>query len=387
MKPVYIQDVAGFLPNAPVSNEAMESVLGQVGDKPSRARRVVLRSNGIRSRHYAIDPDSGEQTHSNAALAAEAVRRLASGDIDLQSVELLSCGTSSPDQLMPGHGVMVHGELGNPTCEVASLSGICIAGVNALRYASLAVAAGQVRTAVTTASELASSFMRAGMFAVPESGDASSSIERQPERAFHSDFLRWMLSDGAGAMLLSDKPAPAGASLRLDWIEQFSFANRMPVCMYAGAEKTPSDTLRGWREYANPAQAAAAGSFNVKQDVRLLNDHIAQVCFREGIEHLRSRRALEADTFDHFVAHYSSEYFRAPLRDSMQAVDFVIPESRWFSCLPAIGNVGSASIYLHLAEMLRRDLLSPGERILCFVPESGRFSTALMQLSVVDNAG
>ena len=48
---VFITRMASVLPNAPVSNERMESVLGQVGGRPSRARALVLRSNGIQARH------------------------------------------------------------------------------------------------------------------------------------------------------------------------------------------------------------------------------------------------------------------------------------------------------------------------------------------------
>ena len=53
---VYLTHSAAFLPNAPVGNDEMEAVLGIVGDTPSRVRQMILRSNGIRSRHYAIDP-------------------------------------------------------------------------------------------------------------------------------------------------------------------------------------------------------------------------------------------------------------------------------------------------------------------------------------------
>ena len=66
-----------------------------IGGKPSRARRIVLRNNGIRSpitpstRQTAVHP-------LNAQLAAEASRRL-----DLAGVEVLACGTSCTDQLMP----------------------------------------------------------------------------------------------------------------------------------------------------------------------------------------------------------------------------------------------------------------------------------------------
>ena len=83
----YITGTSSFLPNAPVANDDIEQVLGMIGGKPSRARRIVLRNNGIRSRHYAIDPANGAFTHSNAQLAAEALRGL-----DLAGVEVLAYG-------------------------------------------------------------------------------------------------------------------------------------------------------------------------------------------------------------------------------------------------------------------------------------------------------
>ena len=93
MSSVYITASASFMPNAPVGNDQMERILGQLGDRPSRARRTVLRSNGIESRHYAIDPQTLKPTHSNASLTATAVRALAE-QFDLNKLECLACGTS-----------------------------------------------------------------------------------------------------------------------------------------------------------------------------------------------------------------------------------------------------------------------------------------------------
>ena len=50
----------------------MERILGQVGARPSRARRAVLRSNGILSRHYAIDPVTLLFNDTNAGMTAKA---------------------------------------------------------------------------------------------------------------------------------------------------------------------------------------------------------------------------------------------------------------------------------------------------------------------------
>lgn len=382
IQPVYIQRLAGFLPGEPITNDEMEAMLGQVGEQPSRARRVVLRNNGIRRRYYAIDPQTGAATHSNAQLTAEAVRRLANADFDINDIDLLACGTSSADQIMPGHASMVHGELGNVPCEIASLSGICIAGVSALRYAALGVAGGLADTAVAAGSERFSSFMRAGMFEA-DTAHSVESLRQEPEKAFHRDFLRWMLSDGAGAMLLRRSPASRGYCLRINWIEQRSFANYLPTCMYAGANKQADGTLTGWLEYPSPEAAAQAGAFTLKQDVRLLNDNIVNVSFRDGLAAIRACHTFAAEDIDWFVPHYSSEYFRPKLLAMMQEIGFVIPESRWFANLVDIGNIGAASIYLTLEALMADEHVASGQNILCFVPESGRFSSAFMHLTVV----
>ena len=124
---VFLTRTAAFLPFAPVSNEDIEEVLGRVGDRVSRARRLILRSNGIRSRHYAIDRATGLQAMSNAELTAAAIRGLGTPE-ELGRIDCLVTGTSMPDQLMPNHAVMVHGELGWPRLEVVACAGICLAG-------------------------------------------------------------------------------------------------------------------------------------------------------------------------------------------------------------------------------------------------------------------
>jgi 3-oxoacyl-[acyl-carrier-protein] synthase-3 len=110
-KEVYINNTSVFLPNEPIGNEEMEEYLGYINDRPSRSKSIVLRNNGIKRRFYAITKE-GVSTHTNAQMTALAVKELFKNDPDgLKSIELLSCGTSSPDQMMPSHGVMVHGWL------------------------------------------------------------------------------------------------------------------------------------------------------------------------------------------------------------------------------------------------------------------------------------
>lgn len=380
-RPVFITHSGHCLPNAPVGNDDMECVLGLVAGKPSRARALVLRSNGITSRHYAINPITGESTHSNTQLTVEAIRSLGEQGAPLEAIQLLACGTTMPDQIAPGHGVMVHGALGTPTCEVASLGGICVSGTVALKHAFMSVAGGFTENAVASGSERSSAQMRAWQFEA-EMEARNAALEKRPALAFEKDFLRWMLSDGAAAFWLAPMPRAEGLSLRIDFIDVFSYAHDYPPCMYAGAEAGEDGSLRGWRDAGSHAALAQRSVLALKQDVRLLDTGITETSARAFRDLLAKRPALRAEQTDWFLPHYSSAYFRPVMRAAMPP-GFVIPEERWFTNLATVGNVGSASVYLMIDELLHSGRLQAGQKLLCFVPESGRFTMSFIHLSVV----
>lgn len=381
-KNVYITDLARFLPNEPVSNDEIEDVLGKVGGKPSRSRKIVLRNNGIQQRYYALDRKTGKFTHNNAQLAAEAIRALAArSGVALDDIDVLACGTSSPDQLKPAHAHMVHGELGSHSCEVASTAGVCSSGVSALKYAYMSVAAGLSDKAVSAGSELASSFMRANYFE-PELEARLAALEKRPEIAFEKDFLRWMLSDAAGAALLQAEPNADRPSLRIDWVDCLSYAGEMPPCMYSGAVMKEDGKLEGWRVPDDPHTAIDKSYFAVKQDARFLDEHIMPVSARALLE-IAGKHDLKAGQVTWFLPHYSSEYFRPKLKAQLAAIGWDLADERWFTNLHQVGNVGSASIYLIIEELLYSGKLNKGDRLLCYIPESSRFTVCYMLLTVV----
>ncbi|MFJ4143014.1 beta-ketoacyl-ACP synthase III [Pseudomonas sp. NPDC089734] len=379
---VYINRVATFLPGAPVSNDEMEGILGLVDGKKSRIREKILHSNGIQNRHYVIDRATGLPTLNNAQLTAEAVRNLSLEEATSRPLELLCCGTSTPDQILPSHASMVHGELGNPPCEVASFSGVCLSGLSSMKYGYTSILSGLVHRAVATGSELSSTFMQGKHFQ-EESESAILELDARPEIAFEKDFLRWMLSDGAGAVLLSDHPDPQGISLRIDWIEMMSYANLLPVCMYAGAIKNEEGTLTGWREFDSYKALGEQSVFSIKQDVKLLNEHVVNITVARGLQDILKKRALTPDEVTWFLPHYSSNFFRKRIYASLQSVNFEIPEARWFTNLERIGNIGAASLYFMLSDLINSHRLDRGDVILCFVPESGRFSTGFAKMTAV----
>lgn len=373
---VFLTRTASFLPLEPVGNDEMETVLGMVGGKPSKARRIVLRNNGIQHRHYALDRVTGAPVMTNAEMAAEAVRALG----DVGKVDSLAAATSRPDQLMPGHGVMVHGELGWPRLEVVSLSGICVAGAAAFKHAWLAVRAGDAQRAVAVASELASVGLHARNFDA-EAEHKVKELEERPEIAFEKDFLRWMLSDGAGAVLLENKPS-GPLSLRVEWVELSSAAHELPACMYSGAEKNLDDTLTGWQQYS-PQDWATRSVFTVKQDVKLLNEHVIRATLIDPLRELVKKHDLAAQKIDWFLPHYSSKYFAELVAAGVAEAGLNIPRENWFTNLIEKGNTGSASPYIMLDELFHSGRIQKGQKLLMYIPESGRFSSGFIFMEAV----
>jgi len=199
--------------------------------------------------------------------------------------------------------------------------------------------------------------------------------------AFSKEFLRWMLSDGATAALLENKPNAAGRSLKIDWIEITSFAGELETCMYSGAEKKSNGKLTPWKDLSD--EYISENSLMVlQQDTRLLGNNIVKKG-AEFLVELTQKHKFTTESIQWFLPHLSSMYFKDKIYEEMKANGIYIAEDKWFLNLPYVGNVGSASAYLMLEELFNSGKLKKGEKILVMVPESARFSYTYMMLTVV----
>jgi 3-oxoacyl-[acyl-carrier-protein] synthase III len=366
---VYLESSAYFMPGEPINNTEMDAFIAPVNRASARLKQRILAENGIEQRHYAINRD-GSTRWSNAQMASEAVRRcLAQVGSHLADVQLLATGSSGGDSIMPGFAAMVQGELAAPPMQTHTSVGVCAAGVSALAFAASELELGAAQRAVVVASDLPSRLFKASRFAA-----------RGADLDFDSHFLRWMLSDGAGAVLLSQSPGlRPGVRLRLRWVHQKSFAGDYPVCMQFGLAQEGS---RSYLDYPSCSQAEADGALALRQNIRLL-PHLFDVAIHEYVSLVRGGW-VDPTKVDHFLCHYSSARFEGVVDDLMQQAGLAIPKARWFSNLRWRGNTGAASIFIMLAEFMQTQALTPGQRIFCFVPESGRFTVAYMMFEVED---
>jgi 3-oxoacyl-[acyl-carrier-protein] synthase-3 len=366
----YLTSTGSFLPGPPIDNDGIEDVLGLVNGRRSRLKSRILKANGIRTRHYAIDAQH-RTTHSNAQMAVEAAREcMKASPVPLRSIGMLSCATTQGDLLIPGFGSMVQAQLGIPEVELLTAHGICSSSVMAVRAAANTLRLGEHRSALVVTSELASRLFKHTRY------EAAGGFDKVD---FDSEFLRWMLSDGAGAWLLESRPR--GRCLRIDWIRSYSHADALPVCMSIGRPRDPADT-RSWQDFASYGEAEAAGAMLIRQDVRLL-DHILKLGV-DGALRLIHEGLLVVEKLDHLLCHYSSHHFRSRIFDLLQACGAMIPYEKWFTNLYTRGNTGCASIMIMLDEFLRQDLGRTGDTILCMVPESGRFNVAYIHMTIVE---
>jgi 3-oxoacyl-[acyl-carrier-protein] synthase III len=150
--------------------------------------------------------------------------------------------------------------------------------------------------------------------------------------------------------------------------------------MYVGPPMNGEPRLTSWLDFADVHEAADAGAIDLRQDVRLLDEVVK--CAVDGAVALAAAKRFNPRALDWLVAHYSSQRFLDQSYDLAVRGGVDLPRERWFSNLSTTGNVGSASIYLLLEELLRHPALEPGHQILCVVPESGRFQFGYMLLTV-----
>lgn len=424
IKEAFLTSFGTYLPGQPIDNMEMENILGRPHNKPSRLRSRILKNNGIVSRHYAMN-SAQETTEQNSELAAQAIKScLDSAILDPERIDMLAVASTQGDLPLPGLASMVQAELGLGPMEILSAHGVCSSGMMALKAAVSQVKLGEKEHAVVCASELASRLLKGSRYEA--AGDQSVDFE--------AEFLRWMLSDGAGATLVESAPKRKGLSLRIDWIEIISFASDFDLCMSCGtseqaawearelgaventeesrsaatapaasatiaglhgpaersavatATRTSASKIktrkRSWQDYPTYAEAEKAGALLIRQNLRIL-DNIVKVGV-DGFLRLINSGKIRPDEIDHFLCHYSSEHFRGRILELFKLSGCMIPEDKWFTNLHQKGNTGCASMFIILDELYKSDRLKNGDVLFCVVPESGRFTTAYMKLTVVD---
>lgn len=367
-KNTYLNSVGSFLPGPGINNEEMDAYVGSVNPQSSRIKRRILAENGIQNRHYGINKE-GQTMFSSSDMATKAIDdALSKVNKTINDIPFLSSGTVGADLAAPGFANLIQGQYKAAPMQTMSFQGICASGIAAMKAAAQVIELGEFSSAVAVATEFPSRLFKASRF---------QKVEENID--FDSHFLRWMLSDGSGAVFLENKPNEKGISLKVDWIHLKSFSGDYPTCMQIGSPW--NQPKKSYLDFASLEEAEKNGSFLLRQDIRLLPN-----LFDVGISEFMSlvlANEIQPSEIDYFLCHYSSERFSDVVKTLLDKAGLTIPPEKWFSNLKTRGNTGAASIFIMMDEFLKTHDLKPGQKIMCFVPESGRFTVSFMLFEVV----
>jgi 3-oxoacyl-[acyl-carrier-protein] synthase-3 len=360
MSDCYITSTGSYLPGDPVDNENIQHYLGKViGEEKVRSK--ILNANGIETRHYALDKKQNA-THSLYELAAEAVRDCLPRDNNPLQIDYLSAGTTHAPFLAPGVSSILHDQLSKDkvilhSLEINSNSGICSSGAQSIVNASRAVKSGEARAALCVGVEQSSVGLKSKAFRTTYDIPAILRDIRS-SKWFMSVFLRFMLSDGAGAFLLEPHPRKQGISLKVDWTYSRSFANEAPLCMQIDSR-----------------------TMILSQNIKILAKYMAPLS-KKAVEGALCEHGETLDNYAMVLPHMSSYYFERAVKKVLAELspNRVVP---YWTNLRTAGNTGAASIFIMLDEYLKTQPVVAGDRILLFVPESGQFNYVLVSLTVV----
>ena len=360
MSDCYITSTGSYLPGDPVDNENIHHYLGKVIGE-GQVRSKILKANGIETRHYALDKKQNA-THSLYGLAAEAVKDCLSQNNHPLQIDYLSAGTTHAPFLAPGVSSILHDQLNKDkvilhSLEINSNSGICSSGAQSIVNASRAVKSGEVRAALCVGVEQSSVGLKSKAFRTTYDLPAILRDLRS-SKWFMSVFLRFMLSDGAGAFLLEPQPRKQGISLKVDWTYSRSFANEAPLCMQIDSR-----------------------TMILSQNIKILAKYMAPLS-KKAVEGALCAHGETLDSYTMVLPHMSSYYFERSVRKVMAELS-PNREVPYWTNLRTAGNTGAASIFIMLDEYLKTQPVAAGDRILLFVPESGQFNYVLVSLTVV----
>ncbi|CAO5179595.1 3-oxoacyl-ACP synthase [Frankia sp. AiPs1] len=291
---------------------------------------------GTRSRHLAVDLDTGEVGASLADLGESAARAaLSRAGLRAEDVDVIVMATATPDSLMPATVNVIADRLGVDQVSSYQLQSGCSGAVQALDLASQILRSGRHRTALVLGGDVIARFY-----------DLDVDLRSVPP----AELVNFVLfGDGAGAAVLRTDPGPGSVMVR-------SVLTRL-----VGLGRAPGATLE-WFGPANrggPHERPAA-----TEDYKAIEEHVP-VMSHEVLHELLDELEWKGDDVDYLLPPQLSGRMTALISKRLGV------GSSQVSCVDRTGNVGNAIVFFQLEQLLRE--IGPGERAVVVSIESSKW--------------
>jgi 3-oxoacyl-[acyl-carrier-protein] synthase III len=361
---VRVAGTGSFLPGDPVPCDRVEEVLGPLTQAPDRVRSFVehvgkriLRDGGVDYRHFAIDPKTHRLTHTIASLAEESARKaLDAAGVVPSEVDLLLLSSPSYDQTTPPTSTILQERLGIESCAEMEVHSNCSGVGKCMQIAYDSLRTGRYRTALITYAQLSSVYLRDCYF-------------NQPQMTKTQAALRYILSDGSGAVVLKAEDTNGnGAVVPHELIGTYveSVGGHLPPAMTAGGG------VADLMDHASPMrEVLEKGNHHLDQDFSAVARNAGKVLI-DGTLRMITSLGLERRAVDHYI--YSipskqlydanSERFKEAFCTDLDRMKF-----RARNC----GYCGGASILVLFDEAVRSGEIEPGQLVVLSSVESSKW--------------
>ncbi|MFE0455851.1 3-oxoacyl-ACP synthase III family protein [Streptomyces sp. NPDC058914] len=329
------------LPGPPVDNAA----LARRFNMDASWQQWVDVFIGTRSRHLAVDLESGEVRSSLAELGAEAARRaLDTAGLRPDDVDVMVMGTATPDQLMPATVNMIAERLGINDIPTYQLQSGCTGAVGALDVGRQLLLTGEHRTALVLGGDVCAKHF-----------DVDFDLKGMAPTELVNVVL---FGDGAGAAVLTTEPV-ADAALVHGILNRLTGLGRAPgqvVDWYGQANRRPGDSA-------------------LQEDYKAIEQLVPGMA-TEVLKELLDRLDWTETDVDYLLPPQLSGTMTPRI-----VTELGLPGAEEVSCVTEIANTGNAAPFIQLERALPE--MVPGDRAIGIAIESSKWIKAGFALGKV----
>ncbi|MGW4377805.1 3-oxoacyl-ACP synthase III family protein [Streptomyces albidoflavus] len=319
------------LPGPPVDNATLARRFGM----DALWEQWVDAFIGTRTRHLAVDVETGKVNFSLADLAEQAGRTaLERAGLTGADIDLVVMGTSTPDQLMPATVNVVADRLGIDDVPSYQLQSGCSGAVQALDVARQLLLTGRHRTALVLGGDVVARFY-----------DLDAPLASLPPAQLVNFVL---FGDGAGAAVLTTDDAADAVRLR-------AVHTRL-----VGRGREPGAVLEWFGPVDRDSDRAPAA-----EDYKAIERYVPGMA-AEVLDALLDELGWARDQVDHLLPPQLSGRMTERIVRTLG-----LPGATEISCVDATGNNGNGLSFFQLEQALAR--LGPGERALGIAIESSKW--------------
>jgi len=351
-----------FLPGKKLNIHQVDDVLGRIEKAPKRIINWLDRMRDLMEEmlevdfyHYAIDPETRVFTHDNITMSIMAAQQaLRDANIDSSEIDFIAYGSAHQDQ-MPTASVRIQEGLGIEHSAEISIHANCTSAYKAFLVAYDFIRLGRAKTALVLSSNISSSELRAEYY--------NQDVVKKEEL-----FLRYFLSDGAGAIILQAQDNFSTPGLYVDNIYIESVGGKKPAAML---NKRPAYWMNPKEEYEKGFHHLAQ-MFNEKLGEHFYEDGTS--VFFNGLKRMVELYKIDLTKLKYFQVNFPSKHISELVLEECEKLG--IQKKTLYTKMSSMGYAGPPMVFICLHKILQEENLEKGDLVLSFVTEVSKFMQA-----------